>query len=233
MASVVYPWIQQPVTESAKRIIDRFLNESSQYDIGSTDEDEFQAALATQLVYKPTAVVLPPEWQWIQHSADVGELRVGPKAYIAFRGTNTFGDVLDDISLAVSGEQASRAQRSLETVRKIQQLNPALKYSVTGHSLGGSLADYVASELGVPGFVFNPYLRLTKKQQQVKVISTYTDPVSLLYKGEMKYYHPRKVSGHTLESLFTSDDLSRRLSKRATKKDLRQRRWHPYSSSIS
>ncbi|MFN3239247.1 MAG: YqiA/YcfP family alpha/beta fold hydrolase [Pseudomonadales bacterium] len=47
-------------------------------------------------------------------------------------------------------------QQGLEFVRRISELNGDRKITLTGHSLGGAIAQYVAAELGVVAVAFNP-----------------------------------------------------------------------------
>lgn len=77
---------------------------------------------------------------------------------IAFRGTKELEDLLPDVSVALMLESMSpRFQDALRIVRSAQSFfGPDTQIVLTGHSLGGSLALYVASKLGLGAAAFNP-----------------------------------------------------------------------------
>ena len=74
---------------------------------------------------------------------------------IAFRGTDSPMDILisdSQIAFNLTPQQATAAVNFYE---KVLQENPDSSISITGHSLGGALAQYVASLKHVPATTFN------------------------------------------------------------------------------
>jgi len=73
-------------------------------------------------------------------------------AVVTLRGSNKIGDVVTDVALA--GGKLSNTPRYKRTVKEVERAHAALKgykISVTGHSLGGSLANEITSR--------NPHVR--------------------------------------------------------------------------
>lgn len=66
---------------------------------------------------------------------------------VSFRGTKTAGDVVSDMGLGIIGvvEKAFRDD-AFEFYKKVREDNPGREIVLTGHSLGGHLAQYVASK---------------------------------------------------------------------------------------
>ncbi|MEM1343596.1 MAG: YqiA/YcfP family alpha/beta fold hydrolase [Pseudomonadota bacterium] len=69
---------------------------------------------------------------------------------------NVFGNSVE--AAIEQGEAALRSQvrQAIDSVLRIAADNPGTTITVTGHSLGGALAAYVAAALGVPAVVFDP-----------------------------------------------------------------------------
>ncbi len=66
---------------------------------------------------------------------------------ISYRGTKTADDVASDVTLAVSGVvQKKFRDQAYEFYKKIQIDNPGREIVLTGHSLGGHLAQYVGTK---------------------------------------------------------------------------------------
>lgn len=66
---------------------------------------------------------------------------------VSFRGTSTAGDVVSDMRIGVSGvvEQEFR-DAAYNYYKNVREENPGREIIITGHSLGGSLAQYVAAK---------------------------------------------------------------------------------------
>ena len=65
---------------------------------------------------------------------------------ISFRGTKSASDVLSDIRLGIFGTVDKKFRDSaFEFYQKVRDANPNREIVLTGHSLGGHLAQYVAS----------------------------------------------------------------------------------------
>ena len=65
---------------------------------------------------------------------------------ISFRGTKTKGDILSDIRLGVLGVVAKDLRdAAFHYYQQIREANPHREIIITGHSLGGHLAHYVAA----------------------------------------------------------------------------------------
>jgi hypothetical protein len=82
---------------------------------------------------------------------------------IAFRGTKSRSDYGSDVRLGVTGtvEKAFR-DSALEFYQKIRKENPDREIILTGHSLGGHIATYVATKAynTDPDLVANPLLQV-------------------------------------------------------------------------
>lgn len=66
---------------------------------------------------------------------------------IAFRGTKTSGDMVSDIKLGTTGVVEKKLRNAaFEYYQKIRKENPGREIVLTGHSLGGHLAQYVATK---------------------------------------------------------------------------------------
>ena len=108
-------------------------------------------------------------------------------ALIAFRGSATMSDWVSNLRRVVPGdeERSSSFTHSLHAARAAQ-----LKYAfyrdiwLTGHSRGGSMADFVGRKLGLPSLQINPgtWGRLFKAEEPaVSSVTTRTaDLISLL-----------------------------------------------------
>ncbi len=101
--------------------------------------------------------------------------------HVVFTGTRTFGDVITDGALAVGlGRYTQRFQDSKALVKKVKD-----KYqrpvTASGHSLGGSLAEYSGADKVV---TFDKGVGLGGIGKKIKSnqtdIRTNTDPVSML-----------------------------------------------------
>lgn len=115
------------------------------------------------------------------------------KAIIAFRGTNPSNkrDVWADLAMAAHLEsKTNRFKNSLDVSRRAVDKYGAENIQVTGHSLGGSQAIYVANKLNLAGEAYNPFISssIRNKSDKFKVHVTVGDPVS--YPGT--YLVPQK-----------------------------------------
>lgn len=216
------------------RIYSMFWDVPSEYSIDDAPEDEFEAALANYLISNPGELNLPSGYEFYRHSVNTGELRKGNKSWLTFRGTRTAEDVLTDIMLWEEAETNARFSDARELVYDLKSANPTRDYKVTGHSLGGSIADYIASEFDFNGVVFNPYVRVTSNhtKQRVKAIATVDDPASLLYGGDVELYSATKnarslplskrlVEAHKFNQFATRASLEKRLGQSLYKKEPR------------
>lgn len=179
-------------------------------------EEELDHVLASQLSYGDVQN-LPSGYEYIRHNDEIGELRRGQKSIVTFRGTKTAQDALTDAQIPVVGSNHRRYQEALSKTRELLAQQPGRQFSVSGHSLGGSIADYVGAELGLQGHVFNPYTRVTGKNQTVQshciegdiVCKTYGGAKTLYQLDSWKNYVPgmRHVHGHFLDKFGTKDQI--------------------------
>jgi hypothetical protein len=179
-------------------------------------EDELDHVLASQLSYGDIQN-LPAGYEYIRHNDEIGELRRGQRSIVTFRGTKTAQDAVTDAQIPVVGSSHRRYREALDKTRTLLQQQPGRQFTVSGHSLGGSIADYVGSELGLQGHVFNPYTRVTDKDQSVQahcivgdiVCKTYGGLKNLIKVDSWKNYVPglRHVHGHFLDQFGTKDQI--------------------------
>ena len=82
---------------------------------------------------------------------------------IGCRGTNPWntwsgivGDwILNNRSIMFNNVPGRRALTTVENIKEIMKAFPGFQFSVTGHSLGGAVAEYASLDIGIPGTGFN------------------------------------------------------------------------------
>lgn len=104
------------------------------------------------------------------------------KFQVAIRGTARFGDVLTDVGLAVGGLKHSK--RFDREAKALDRLGSENIETLTGHSLGGSLAGKLGAQRGIRTTTFNEGRGLadllsSDNDQNVRRIRTRGDLVSL------------------------------------------------------
>lgn len=118
------------------------------------------------------------------------------RVIIAFRGTSEPKDLYDD-SLIVQGKIFPRAEEAIVYVRELKDLNPSVYIELTGHSLGGSIAQIVGSQLNLRSCTFNaaapPTMPVVNNPNSVNyhimfdVVSAWQSPCVRIDKG----YRPK------------------------------------------
>ena len=119
---------------------------------------------------------------------------------IAYRGTDSMGDiVISDVQIALKDvpQQASKAVKFYE---RVKEMYPDSEISLTGHSLGGSLAHYVSVAKGVTAVTFNaPAVKLPKGGDTSKIVNyvNLNDYIGCYgdHKAETRYYLPDGMVG--------------------------------------
>lgn len=173
--------------------------------------------------YKPVAEVTAPRNENLADFAEASYTDVAPEGYeidtelsgpdrrvyvrdksdvvIAFRGTNPQNkrDIWADLAMVGHLEQkTNRFKNSLDVSRRAVEKYGKENIRVTGHSLGGSQAIYVANQLDLKGDAYNPFTTNDLKNESSKfnVHITPGDPVSSLGmvvgQKNVKYHKPDK-----------------------------------------
>jgi hypothetical protein len=139
------------------------------------------------------------------------------KIYVAHRGTKHRRDLSADMAIMAGMEKYHpRFQRAERRVKKLKSENPDYEIVHTGHSLGGSLAQYTGKTTGGDGQVvtFNKgagagSLFRKRGRQQTDYVNVY-DPVSMLslqqkggtvHKQKKMKIHPHKIESSTSQRL--------------------------------
>ena len=172
--------------------------------------------------------------------ADV--LSNGNDIIIAYRGTESGQDLRNDVAMAKSKIPA-QATDAIRIYDKVKREHPNANITVTGHSLGGSLAEIVSGIRGNLAVTFNAYgvgdmfrnKNALKEDNVVNYVNEY-DAVSMVngqnHIGEI-FAVSKKTNGfidnHRAENI---GDLSKRVQK--TPEDIKEttQRIHPNSSQI-
>ena len=172
--------------------------------------------------------------------ADV--LSNGNDIIIAYRGTESGQDIRNDVAMAKSKIPA-QAIDAIRIYDKVKREHPTSDIVVTGHSLGGSLAEIVSGIRGNLAVTFNAYgvgdmfknKNALKEDNVVNYVNEY-DAVSMVngqnHIGEI-FAVSKKTNGfidnHRAENI---GDLSKRVQK--TPEDIKEttQRIHPNSSQI-
>ena len=134
---------------------------------------------------------------------------------IAYRGTDSMGDiVISDVQIALKDvpQQASKAVKFYE---RVKEMYPDSEISLTGHSLGGSLAHYVSAAKGVTSVTFNaPAVKLPKGGDTSKIVNyvNLNDYIGCYgaHKAETRYYLPDGMveKGYKPHSDYRGQDYS-------------------------
>ena len=139
------------------------------------------------------------------------------KLIIAFRGSAKLKDLKADLGIATGLlEKTSRHDSTEELVKKLKTLFPDYSITLTGHSLGGSLAVSMSSKHNIPAVVFNAGHTIGKSKHKDSDIKFYTkegDPVSMLgansYK-DVKFIegsHKNVLKDHSLDNFEEGGSL--------------------------
>lgn len=93
-------------------------------------------------------------WRLVYGDPETCIYQKNDRVIIAFRGTSEPKDLYDD-SLIVQGKIYPRAEEAIIYVRELQRLNPSIEIELTGHSLGGGIAQITGSRLNLRSCTFN------------------------------------------------------------------------------
>lgn len=129
---------------------------------------------------------------------------------VGFRGSETKKDIIPDIHIALGVEFASkRFRNSLKYFKNLKQRYPNYKFKVTGHSLGGAIANFIADEYpDVEGYTYNagkglksnPLVELFKRKNKLTNVRTRGDLVSILNTGQSKTINGNNLNTHTIDN---------------------------------
>jgi hypothetical protein len=101
--------------------------------------------------------------------------------YIAFRGTSDLGDVAPDVDIALGLRQHPRFAAAVNKTKSVEA-KYGKRAKLTGHSLGGTLAEHVSDTLGNSAEVYNPGKSLFGSLRNSNSRITYnrkaSDPIS-------------------------------------------------------
>jgi hypothetical protein len=89
-------------------------------------------------------------------TAVYSSLAPGGAPKIAYRGTKGIEDLWPDVAVAVGAPQLSSRFREAESTARAARTKYGVDPSLTGHSLGGSVALRVSKTTGYKSNVFNP-----------------------------------------------------------------------------
>ena len=119
---------------------------------------------------------------------------------LAICGTNSFGDHITNIRRLIGDSSAinNRIKNTQELFNKFKK-NRDIS-TISGHSLGGAVANQLSSLYGITGVLFNP--AISKISQRCTVYRTLLDPVSILVKNESRCqsYRGNKLNPHSINN---------------------------------
>ena len=116
-------------------------------------------------VYGGNEKNIPKNYKLIYQKKDkkngfFGQVFNGPEGIVvAFRGTEptTAQDLFSDAEMAVLKKQPGQTSSARALYDEMKRAFPNKKITLTGHSLGGSLAALVSAQTGAPAVTFAPY----------------------------------------------------------------------------
>lgn len=136
---------------------------------------------------------LPNNWQELtSFSANNGFQAIvyknGNNIAISYRGTDTPKDfILSDIPMGTKILLPVQYKNANEVYKQIKQMYPNANITLTGHSLGGSLAQLISAENNCPAVTFNAYgtgdiLNHTGYNRKNLNIINYGNPNDVIFK---------------------------------------------------
>jgi len=160
-------------------------------------EDQPYADMVNEVYKKPQERKNMHGYVHEHHSDNHSIYTKNGERVLVLRGTANANDVVTDIGI-MKGNY-------LDTTRFKETIRLAKDRKVTkavGHSLGGTLAGVVSSDLNIPGVLFNPGSSSNvnlKDYSKIKVYKITGDPVSLTWhKGKVKLLRPKDgINAHS------------------------------------
>ena len=155
------------------------------------EQDKEIARLASGAYADPVKRKSIGSYQYIPDDSDtdVAVYKRDGRYYVSYRGTSKSGDILPDLSILAGVEDNNNkfdeADAKFKQISTHAREDPAFKnIQVTGHSLGGTKALYVAEQNGVNAKVFNPgynavtddRINVTRPESEIFVV--HGDPLS-------------------------------------------------------
>ncbi len=134
------------------------------------------------------------------------------KIYVSIRGTDTWGDVGTDSLLAIGKQDlTARYARENALIQTLIEKYGAQNIVLTGHSLGGSIADDLHQKYDIASYEFNPGLSNngllnSKKISNHQIYYASDDPIATLSRlsnAETHSYDFSTWNSHSLSN-FTS-----------------------------
>lgn len=140
----------------------------------------------------------------------------------AHRGTAGVKDIASDVSIATGKEHEDlRFKKADRKFKQVYEKYKDSKHIVTGHSLGGSLSNYVydRNEQKISNvYAYNPgaglgdiartILRKKKKDEKRKIYTYTGDVVSLLSSNKISLGTKRPSKAHTITNFLSDEQLS-------------------------
>lgn len=156
----------------------------------------------------------------------------GNEIVIAFRGTDSFLDIaISDLQIAL-GKIPQQANSAIKYYEMVRQAYPDCEITITGHSLGGALAQYVASAKNENAVTFNaPGISMPQGGSTDNIVNyvNLNDFIGSFgdHIGTTKYYIPDGIySGeYKPHSDFLDNDFSKYIES-----DYLDENWTPYKA---
>lgn len=160
-------------------------------------------------------------FQAVAYGKDINKDGIYEEVVIAYRGTDSFLDLFGDdllIALNITPTQSIGAKNFYDQIIANTNMTPDAKVSVTGHSLGGALAQIVGAEKDVAAITFNApgMLNHVDKSKNYDKITNYVNLNDWVgcygeHIGSTKYYLPDGIVNNTFSphSDYIYDDYDR------------------------
>lgn len=94
-------------------------------------------------------------------SLEIATFRSGNNIFMIYKGTSNKANFVEDLKI-IGNVSNGVLNRSLANFDRVKKAFPRNRIFVSGHSLGGTKALYVAFKRGLQGVVFNPFTPNTR-----------------------------------------------------------------------